>query len=46
MPRKLRRELSGYEVRNDINVLRPLMPEVRTLLPTVEPGRLYHIGSV
>jgi len=26
---------------NDINDLRPLMPQVRELLPTIEPGRIY-----
>lgn len=30
---------------NDIDVLRPLMPELRALLPTVEHGRLYRVGS-
>lgn len=30
---------------NDINILRPLMPEVRALLPTLERGRLYRIGA-
>lgn len=30
--------------RNDIDLLRPLMPQVRELLPTIEPGRLYRIG--
>lgn len=29
---------------NDVDVLRPLMPLVRELLPTVEPGRVYRIG--
>jgi predicted nuclease of predicted toxin-antitoxin system len=29
---------------NDVDVLRPLMPRVRDLLPEVEPGRLYHVG--
>lgn len=31
---------------NDVNVLRPLMPQVRQLLPAIEPGRLYHVSSV
>ncbi len=30
---------------NDVNVLQPLMPQVRDLLPTIEPGRLYHVRS-
>jgi predicted nuclease of predicted toxin-antitoxin system len=30
--------------KNDVNVLRPLMPQVRELLPTIERGRLYRIG--
>lgn len=30
--------------KNDIDLLRPLMPQVRELLPAIEPGRLYHIG--
>jgi hypothetical protein len=30
--------------RNDIDVLRSLMPQVRELLPVIEPGRLYRIG--
>jgi hypothetical protein len=30
---------------NDIEVLRPLMPQVCELLPTIEPGRLYHVGA-
>jgi hypothetical protein len=29
---------------NDVDVLRPLMPQVRELLPNVEPGQLYRIG--
>ncbi len=29
---------------NDINLLRPLMPQVRELLPTLQPGRLYRVG--
>lgn len=29
---------------NDVDVLRPLMPQVRKLLPPVEPGQLYRIG--
>jgi hypothetical protein len=28
---------------NDVDVLRPLMPQVREVLPVVEPGRLYRI---
>lgn len=28
---------------NDVDVLRPLMPQVRELLPVIEHGRLYHI---
>lgn len=32
-------------VSNDIALLRPLMPQVRELLPTVEPGRVYHVGE-
>jgi hypothetical protein len=28
---------------NDIDVLRPLMPQVREALPAIEPGRLYRI---
>jgi hypothetical protein len=31
---------------NDINVLRSLMPQVRELLPNVQPGMLYRVGSV
>ncbi|HEU0052011.1 MAG TPA: DUF5615 family PIN-like protein [Longimicrobium sp.] len=31
---------------NDIDKLMPLMPQLRELVPTVEPGRLYHIGPV
>ena len=31
---------------NDIDVLRPLMPQVRDLLPHVEPGKLYRIGPI
>ena len=30
--------------KNDVDVLRPLMPQVRELLPTIEPGRVYRIG--
>jgi hypothetical protein len=33
-------------VKNDIVLLRPLMPQVRELLPTVEKGRLYHVQAV
>ena len=29
---------------NDINVMRPLMPQVRELLPSLQRGRLYHVG--
>lgn len=29
---------------NDVDVLRPLMPQVRELLPVIEHGRLYHVG--
>ena len=29
---------------NDVDVLRLLMPQLRELLPSVEPGRVYHIG--
>ncbi len=29
---------------NEIGVLRLLMPQLRALLPSVEPGRLYHVG--
>ncbi len=29
---------------NDINVLRPMMPEVREVLTAIEPGRLYRFG--
>ena len=32
-------------LKNDIDLLRPLMPEVRELLPTVERGRLYHVPA-
>jgi predicted nuclease of predicted toxin-antitoxin system len=31
---------------NDVNVLRALMPEVRQLLLSMQPGRLYRIGPV
>jgi hypothetical protein len=31
---------------NDADVLRPLMPELRELLPDVEHGRLYHVPEV
>jgi hypothetical protein len=30
---------------NDVDVLRPLMPRVRELLPTIEPGKLYHVRA-
>lgn len=30
---------------NDIAVLRPLMPTVRALLPTVQPGQIYRVTS-
>ncbi|HYW12388.1 MAG TPA: hypothetical protein VE871_10525 [Longimicrobium sp.] len=30
--------------KNDVDLLRPLMPQVRELLPTIIPGRLYRIG--
>lgn len=29
---------------NDIDVLRPLMPEVRAVLSSLQPGGLYRIG--
>jgi predicted nuclease of predicted toxin-antitoxin system len=29
---------------NDVDVLRPLMPQVGELLPKVEPGRFYRVG--
>jgi hypothetical protein len=32
-------------VSNDINILRPLMPPVRELLPNVQPGMLYRIDA-
>ena len=32
-------------LKNDIALLRPLMPQVRDLLPTVERGRLYHVRA-
>ena len=32
--------------RNDLASLRPLMPQVRELLPLVQPGHLYHIGHL
>jgi hypothetical protein len=32
-------------VSNDINLLRPLMPQVRELLPNVQPGMLYRIEA-
>lgn len=28
---------------NDVEDLRPLMPELRELLPNIEPGRLYRV---
>ncbi|HET7229170.1 MAG TPA: hypothetical protein VFJ16_04175 [Longimicrobium sp.] len=31
---------------NDVDVLRLLMPQVRELLPTIEPGRLYRVGPL
>ena len=31
---------------NDIDVLRTLMPQVRELLPTLEPRHFYRIGSM
>lgn len=31
---------------NDVDVLRPLMPQVRELLPTIEMGRIYRIGLI
>jgi len=31
--------------KNDIEFLRPLMPQVCELLPTIEPGRLYHVRA-
>jgi hypothetical protein len=31
--------------RNDIELLRPLMPQVCELLLTIEPGRLYHVEA-
>lgn len=31
-------------VSNDVNVLRPMMPEVREVLTATEPGRLYRFG--
>lgn len=30
---------------NDVDVLRPLMPQVRAVLGEVEPGRLYHVQA-
>jgi hypothetical protein len=30
---------------NDVDVLRPLMPKVRELLPNVEPGKLYRVSD-
>lgn len=36
--------LSAYS--NDVNVLRLLMPQVRELLPSIEPGRLYRVGPL
>lgn len=32
--------------KNDIDLLRPLMPQVRELLPTIERGRLYHVRAM
>lgn len=32
-------------VSNDIDQLRPLMPQVCELLPTIERGRLYHVRA-
>jgi hypothetical protein len=29
---------------NHVDVLKPLIPRVRDLLPIIEHGRLYHIG--
>lgn len=31
--------------KNDIELLRPLMPQVDALLPTIERGRLYHVRA-
>ena len=31
--------------RNDVDLLRPLMSHVRDLLPSIEPGHLYVIGT-
>lgn len=33
-------------IMNDIVLLRPLMPQVRELLPSVERGCLYHVRAV
>ncbi len=30
---------------NDVDVLRPLMPQVRDLLPRIQAGELYRIGA-
>lgn len=30
--------------KNDIDLLRPLMPQVRELLYSIEPGSLHHVG--
>jgi hypothetical protein len=30
---------------NDVDVLRPLMPQVRELLPTVQSGRVYRVDA-
>lgn len=32
--------------KNDVDLLRPLMTRVRDLLPSIQPGHLYVIGSV
>jgi hypothetical protein len=29
---------------NDVDVLRPPMPQVREILPTIAAGRIYHVG--
>ena len=31
---------------NDIDALLPLMPQVRDLLPRIQPGRLYRISAI
>ena len=33
-------------LRNDIDLLRPLMPAVRETLPKLVPGELVHIGAI